>query len=332
MPQLPSTMTAVEIERPGGPDVLRAVQRPMPVPGPGEVLVHVEAAGVNRPDLMQRMGKYPPPPGASDIPGLEIAGTIVSIAEGVSRWHVGDRICALVAGGGYAEYCAAPAVQCLPIPEGLDAIAAGAIPETFFTVWTNVFERGRLAPGERLLVHGGASGIGTTAIQLAHVFGAIVFTTAGTDAKCAACRSLGAAVAINYRTQDFVDVVKTETSAAGVDVVLDMLGADYFARNLDCLALHGRLVQIGLMSGARAEINLTTVMHRRLTITGSTLRVRSVAEKGALARAVETHVWPLLATGRVAPVIDRVFPLIAAADAHRRLESGEHVGKIVLSV
>src|SRR6185436_14743911 len=207
MPHLPSTMTAVEIERPGGPDVLRAVQRPVPVPGPGEVLVHVEAAGVNRPDLMQRMGKYPPPPGASDIPGLEIAGTIVSIADGVSRWHVGDRICALVAGGGYAEYCAAPAVQCLPIPEGLDAIAAGAIPETFFTVWTNVFERGRLAPGERLLVHGGASGIGTTAIQLARAFGARVFATAGSDEKCAACERLGAEKAINYRSQDFVPVV-----------------------------------------------------------------------------------------------------------------------------
>ncbi len=284
--------------------------------------MQVEAAGVNRPDVMQRLGKYPPPPGASDIPGLEIAGTIVSVADVASRWHVGDRICALVSGGGYAEYCAAPAVQCLPIPDGLDAIAAGAIPETFFTVWTNVFERGRLAAGQRLLVHGGASGIGTTAIQLARASKAIVFATAGSNDKCAACRSLGAAVAINYRTQDFVDVVRTETSAAGVDVILDILGADYFARNIECLALNGRLLQIGLMSGARAEINLTAVLHRRLTITGSTLRARTVAEKGALAREVETHVWPLLAAGRVAPVIDRVFPLTAAADAHQRLESG----------
>ncbi len=332
MPQLPKTMTAIEIERPGGPEVLRAVQRPVPNLAPGEVLVQVEAAGVNRPDVMQRLGKYPPPPGASDIPGLEIAGTIVSVADTASRWHVGDRICALVSGGGYAEYCAAPAVQCLPIPDGLDAIAAGAIPETFFTVWTNVFERGRLAAGQRLLVHGGASGIGTTAIQLARASKAIVFATAGTNDKCAACRSLGAAVAINYRTQDFVDVVRTETSAAGVDVILDIMGADYFARNIECLALNGRLLQIGLMSGAKAEINLTAVLHRRLTITGSTLRARTVAEKGALAREVETHVWPLLAAGRVAPVIDRVFPLTAAADAHQRLESGEHVGKVVLTV
>jgi NADPH2:quinone reductase len=332
MRQLPKTMKAIEIEHPGGPEVLRAVERPVPEPGPGELLMRVEAAGVNRPDVMQRLGKYPPPPGASDIPGLEIAGTIVSVAADARRWNVDDRICALVSGGGYAEYCVAPAVQCLPIPEGLDAVAAGAIPETFFTVWTNVFERGRLAAGERLLVHGGASGIGTTAIQLARAFGAIVFATAGSDDKCAACRALGAAVAINYRTQDFVNVVRTETSAAGVDVILDIVGGDYFGRNIECLALNGRLVQIGLMSGARAEINLTAVLQRRLTITGSTLRARSVAEKGALAREVETHVWPHLAAGRVAPVIDRVFPLTAAADAHRRLESGEHTGKIVLKV
>ena len=332
MPQLPKTMTAIEIERPGGPEVLLAVERPVPEPGPGEVLVRVEAAGVNRPDLMQRLGKYPPPPGASDIPGLEIAGTIVSAADGAGRWRVGDRICALVSGGGYAEYCAAPAIQCLPIPESLNAIAAGAIPETFFTVWTNVFERGRLAAGERLLVHGGASGIGTTAIQLARAFDAIVFATAGSDDKCAACRSFGAAVAINYRTQDFVEVVRAETSAAGMDVILDIVGGSYFPRNIDCLAMHGRLVQIGLMGGPKTELNLRPVLDRRLTITGSTLRARSVAEKGALAREVETHVWPLLAAGRVAPVIDRVFPLIEAAEAHRRLESGEHVGKIVLAV
>jgi NADPH2:quinone reductase len=332
MRQLPKTMQAIEIEHPGGPEVLRAVERPVPEPGPGEVLVRVEAAGVNRPDVMQRLGKYPPPPGASDIPGLEIAGTIVSVAADARRWNVDDRICALVTGGGYAEYCLAPAIQCLPIPDGLDALAAGAIPETFFTVWTNVFERGRLAAGERLLVHGGASGIGTTAIQLARAFGAIVFATAGSDDKCAACRSLGAAVAINYRTQDFVDVVRRETSDAGVDVVLDIVGGEYFPRNLGCLAMNGRLVQIGLIGGPKAEINLTAILQRRLTITGSTLRARSVEEKGALAREVETHVWPLIAAGRVAPVIDRVFPLGAAADAHRRLESGEHVGKIVLAV
>jgi NADPH2:quinone reductase len=325
-------MKAIEIEHPGGPEVLRMVERPVPEPGPGELLIRVEAAGVNRPDVMQRLGKYPPPPGASDIPGLEIAGTIVSAGADARRWNVDDRICALVPGGGYAEYCVAPAVQCLPIPGGLDAVAAGAIPETFFTVWTNVFERGRLAAGERLLVHGGASGIGTTAIQLARAFGAIVFATAGSDDKCAACRALGAAIAINYRTQDFVEMVRTETSAAGVNVILDIVGGEYFARNIECLAMNGRLVQIGLMGGAKTELNLTAVLQRRLTITGSTLRARSVAEKGALAREVETHVWPLLAAGRVAPVIDRVFPLDQAAEAHRRLESGEHVGKIVLSV
>jgi NADPH:quinone reductase len=332
MPQPPAPMTAIGISRPGGPEVLQAVERPIPEPATGEVLVRVEAAGVNRPDVMQRLGKYPPPPGASDIPGLEIAGTIVAVAPDVSRWQAGDRICALVAGGGYAEYCAAPAVQCLPIPQGMEAVAAGAIPETFFTVWTNVFERGRLAAGERLLVHGGASGIGTTALQLARAFGAVVFATAGSDGKCDACRSLGAAVAINYRTQDFLDVVRAETSGAGVDVILDIVGGGYLARNLGCLATNGRLVQIGLMGGATAEINLRPVLDRRLTITGSTLRARSVAEKGALAREVETHVWPLLAAGRVAPIIDRVFPLRAAAEAHRRLESGEHVGKIVLAV
>jgi NADPH2:quinone reductase len=325
-------MKAIEIEHPGGPEVLRMVERPVPEPGPGELLIRVEAAGVNRPDVMQRLGKYPPPPGASDIPGLEIAGTIVSAGADARRWNVDDRICALVPGGGYAEYCVAPAVQCLPIPGGLDAVAAAAIPETFFTVWTNVFERGRLAAGERLLVHGGASGIGTTAIQLARAFGAIVFATAGSDDKCAACRALGAAIAINYRTQDFVEMVRTETSAAGVNVILDIVGGEYFARNIECLAMNGRLVQIGLMGGAKTELNLTAVLQRRLTITGSTLRARSVAEKGALAREVETHVWPLLAAGRVAPVIDRVFPLDQAAEAHRRLESGEHVGKIVLSV
>lgn len=331
MAEIPDRMTAIEIAGPGGPEVLRAVERPVPRPSAGEVLVRVDAAGVNRPDVLQRLGTYPPPPGASDIPGLEIAGTIVSVHSDASRWHPGDRICALVAGGGYAEYCTAPAVQCLPIPEGMDAVPAAAIPETFFTVWTNLFQRGGLRPGERVLVHGGTSGIGTTAIQLAHASGAVVFATAGSDLKTAACRRLGAAVAINYHTEDFADAIRRETSGAGVDVILDIIGGDYFGRNLECLAMNGRLVQVGLLGGGRAQIDLSRLLHRRLTITGSTLRARTVEEKGALARDVEANVWPLLAAGRVAPIIDRTFPLTAAAEAHRRMESSEHIGKIVLT-
>jgi NADPH2:quinone reductase len=335
--QIPARMTAIEISSPGGPDVLRAVERPVPQAGPGEVLVRVSAAGVNRPDVMQRRGKYPPPPGASDIPGLEIAGTIVALmprgaphADGARIWDVGDRVCALVAGGGYAEYCTVPAPQCLPIPDGITIESAAAIPETFFTVWTNLFQRAGLRAGERVLVHGGTSGIGTTAIQLAHASGASVLATAGSDEKCAACRRLGARVAINYRTEDFVAAVRRETSSAGVDVVLDIVGGDYFPRNLECLALNGRLVQIGVMGGGRSEIDLTAVLHRRLTVTGSTLRARTVAEKGAIARELEAHVWPLLAAGRVAPIVDSTFPLTDAAGAHRRLESGDQIGKIVL--
>jgi NADPH2:quinone reductase len=315
---------------------LRAVDRAVPQPGPGEVLVRVGAAGVNRPDVMQRLGKYPPPPGASDIPGLEIAGTIVAVtarqtphADGARVWDVGDRVCALVAGGGYAEYCTVPAPQCLSIPNGISVESAAAIPETFFTVWTNLFQRGGLRAGERVLVHGGTSGIGTTAIQLAQACGAIVLATAGSDEKCAACRRLGARLAINYRTEDFVEAVRRETSA-GVDVILDIVGGDYFARNLECLGPNGRLVQIGLMGGARAQIDLRAILDRRLTVTGSTLRARTVAEKGAIARELEAHVWPLLAAGRVAPILDRTFPLSDAADAHRRLESGDQIGKIVL--
>jgi NADPH2:quinone reductase len=283
---------------------------------------------------MQRLGKYPPPPGASDIPGLEIAGTIAALASAGApgRWQPDDRVCALVTGGGYAEYCVAPAVQCLPIPDGMDATTAAAIPETFFTVWANLFQRAHLHAGERVLVHGGTGGIGTTAIQLANAFGADVLATAGSDEKCAACRALGASVSINYRTQDFVEVVRSVTVGSGVDAILDIIGGDYFPRNLECLAMNGRLVQVGLMGGSRAEINLTTLLLRRLTITGSTLRARSVEEKGELAREVETHVWPLLAADRVAPVIDCTFPLRAAAEAHRRLESGQHIGKIVLRV
>jgi len=331
MVSIPVRMTAIEIAGPGGPEVLRAVERPVPQPSSGEVLVRVDAAGVNRPDVLQRLGTYPPPHGASDIPGLEIAGTIVSVHADAKRWRPGDRICALVSGGGYAEYCTAPAVQCLPIPDRMDVVSAAAIPETFFTVWTNLFQRGGLRPGECVLVHGGTSGIGTTAIQLARAYGSVVFATAGSDVKTAACRRLGAAVAIDYHTEDFVDAIRRETSNAGVDVVLDIVGGDYFGRNLECLAMNGRLVQVGLLGGGRAQIDLSRLLHRRLTVTGSTLRARTVEEKGALARDVEANVWPLLADGRVAPIIDRTFPLRAAADAHRRMESSEHIGKIVLT-
>ncbi len=324
-------MIAIEIVEPGGPDVLRAVERPVPAPGPADVLIRVEAAGVNRPDVMQRLGKYPPPPGASDIPGLEVAGTIAAVGPDVTRWREGDRVCALVSGGGYAEYCVAPAPQCLPIPARLDATSAAAVPETFFTVWTNLFERGGLRAGELALIHGGTSGIGTTAIQLARAFGASVYATAGSPDKCEACRRLGADVAIDYNAQDFVAVVRETTAGRGVDVILDIVGGDYLPRNIDALAMNGRLVQIGLIGGSRAQINLTPVLQRRLTITGSTLRARSVDEKGALAAEVERHVWPLLASGAVAPVIDRVFPLAQAADAHRAIEAGTHIGKVVLT-
>jgi putative PIG3 family NAD(P)H quinone oxidoreductase len=302
----------------------------VPAVGADEVLVRVEAAGVNRPDLMQRQGKYPPPPGASDIPGLEIAGGIVAVGDHVDRWHVGDRVMALVAGGGYAEYCVVPAPQVLSIPGGLSMEEAAAIPETFFTVWSNVFERGRLASGESLLVHGGTSGIGTTAIQLGRVFGARVFATAGSPAKCAACERLGAEKGINYRTEDFVDVVKHATGGRGVDVILDMVGGDYLSRNLDALAIDGRLVQIAFLRGSQAEINLNPLMRKRLTLTGSTLRPRSPAEKGLIARALEEHVWPHIASGEVRPVIHAVFPLKEASLAHAELEKGDHVGKIVL--
>ena len=329
--RVPQTMTAVEIAEPGPPDVLRIVQRPTPAPGAGEVLIRVEAAGVNRPDIMQRLGKYPPPPGASDLPGLEVAGTIAAVGPDTPRWRQGNRVCALVAGGGYAQYCTAPGPQCLPLPPALFAEQGAAIPETFFTVWTNLFQRAALRAGERVLVHGGTSGIGTTAIQLAKAFGAEVFATAGTDEKCAACEKLGAQ-AINYRTQDFTAVVRDRTDSRGVDVVLDIVGGDYLQRNIDVLAMHGRLVQIGLMGGARAQINLVRIMERRLTLTGSLLRPRTVQEKGAIAREIEEKVWPLLEAGTVAPVIDRVLPLARAADAHRALEAGEVIGKVVLTV
>lgn len=330
-------MIAIEISQPGDPDVLVPVERPTPKPAAGDVLIKVTAAGVNRPDVMQRRGKYPPPPGASDIPGLEVAGTIVALGEGVSEsstpgWRIGDHVCALVSGGGYAEYCAAPSPQCLPVPKGMDVTSAAAIPETFFTVWTNVFERGRLQPGGSILIHGGSSGIGTTAIQLARARGSRVFATAGSAEKCRACEQLGAERAINYRDEAFVAVVREATGNRGVDVVLDMVGAEYFARNVDALAMEGRLVEIATLRGATAELNIATIMQRRLTITGSTLRTRSVAEKGAIASALREHVWPLLESGVVKPIVFATFPLRDAAAAHRLMESSTHVGKLVLVV
>ena len=323
-------MIAIEIRQPGNPEVLVPVDRPRPQPAAGDVLIKVAAAGVNRPDVLQRRGRYPPPPGASDIPGLEIAGTVEAVGDGVTRWAPGDSICALVAGGGYAEYCVAPAPQCLPVPRGLDAVAAAAIPETFFTVWTNVFERGRLKARESILVHGGSSGIGTTAIQLARAFDARVFATAGSADKCAACERLGAERCINYRDADFVAAIRELTGGNGVNVVLDIVAGDYVARNLDVLAVDGRLVQIGVLAGAKAEINVAVIMQKRLVVTGSTLRARPVSDKAAIAAAVREHVWPLLESGTVKPIIHATFPLRDAAGAHRLMESSAHIGKIVL--
>jgi NADPH:quinone reductase len=329
-PDVPSSMIAIAISSPGGPEVLQP--RPHPVPGvsAGDVLIRVAAAGVNRPDLLQRQGKYAPPPGAPDTPGLEVAGTLVAIGASVAGWTVGDHVCALVAGGGYAEYCVAPAVQCLPVPRGFSMVEAAAIPETFFTVWTNVFDRGRLQAGETILIHGGASGIGTTAVMLARAFGATVYATAGTPEKCAACERLGATRAINYRTEDFLEVVRAATTGAGVDLVLDMVGGDYVSRNLEVLAVEGRLVQIAFLRGGRVEVNLAPLMQKRLTFTGSTLRPRTPQEKGAIARALHQHVWPRFERGELRPVIHATFPLERASDAHAMLEAGEHVGKIVL--
>jgi putative PIG3 family NAD(P)H quinone oxidoreductase len=335
-------MKAVEITEPGPPDVLRLVDRPDPVPGPGEVLIDVVAAGVNRPDLMQRQGNYPPPKGTTDIPGLEIAGRIAAlgpswgdVAPGSASgrpWRIGDEVCALVAGGAYAERCAAPGVQCLPVPRSLTLVEAAAVPETYFTVWTNVFDRGHLARNEWLLVHGGTSGIGSTAIQLADAMGSIVIATAGTDAKCRAALKLGARHAINHRTTDFVAAVKETTAGRGVDVILDIVGGAYTPRNLDCLARDGRLVQVGVMGGATTEISLRTILLKRLTITGSTLRIRTPEEKGVIAAALEQRVWPLLEAGRVRPLVEVTLPLAQAAEAHRQLEAGTIVGKVVLTV
>ncbi|HEV7369339.1 NAD(P)H-quinone oxidoreductase [Arenibaculum sp.] len=328
---LPETMTAVEIARPGGPEVLRPATRPVPRPGPGEVLIRVAAAGVNRPDVMQREGRYDPPPGSSDLPGLEVAGTVVALGEGVGSVSLGDRVCALVAGGGYAEYCVAPVPQVLPVPAGFDMVRAAAVPETYFTVWTNVFERGRLAAGESLLVHGGSSGIGTTAIQLAVAFGARVFATAGTAEKCRACEALGAERAIDYRTEDYGAVVKELTGGRGVDVVLDMVGGDYVQRDIDCMAVEGRHVSIAFLGGPKVTLNLYPLMTKRLTLTGSTLRPRSVEQKGAIAAALREKVWPLFESGKLGPVVHSTFPLADAAKAHALMESSGHIGKIVLS-
>jgi NADPH:quinone reductase len=325
-----AVMKAIAITSFGGPEVLQEIERPTPQPGPGDVLVRVEAAGVNRPDIMQRLGKYPPPPGASDLPGLEIAGAVAAVGADVRRWREGDRVCALVAGGGYAEYCAVPEPQCLPQPDNLTVVEAAAVPETYFTVWTNLFQRAGMRRGDRVLIHGGTSGIGTTAIQLAREFGAeLVLATAGSDEKCAACERLGAK-AINYRTQDFVEVTRSVTSGAGVDIILDIVGGDYVQRNLEALAMRGRLIQIGLQGGSRTQVNLAVLMQKRLTLTGSTLRPRSPEEKGAIARELEQQVWPLFAAKRVVPIVDRVLPMREAAEAHRLLEAGTIVGKIVL--
>jgi NADPH2:quinone reductase len=323
-------MIAIEITQPGGPDVLVPVERPMPRPGPGEVLIKTEGAGLNYGDTLQRRGLYPPPPGASDIPGLEVAGTVQEIGSDVDQWRVGDRICALLTGGGYAQYCVAPAAQCLPIPRPLDTVAAAAVPEAFFTVWTNAFDRGRLKAGEWVLIHGGARGIGTTAIQLARAFGARVVTTAGSPEKCAACERLGAERAINYRQTDFVQAAREATGGHGVNLILDIVGGDYIQRNLDALALEGRLVQIGVIGGSMAQVNTWTILTRRLTFTGSTLRARSVAEKGAIAATLRERVWPLLDSGAIAPIVHKTFPLERAADAHRALEEDRHIGKLLL--
>jgi len=332
MSSLPSRMTAIGIKTPGGPDMLVPEEREVPAPGAGEILVKVAAAGVNRPDVMQRQGLYPPPKGAPDIPGLEIAGEVAAIGSGVKRWKLGDKVMALVIGGGYAQYCLAHESHALPIPATYAMTEAAAIPETFFTVWHNVFERGALKSGETFLVHGGSSGIGTTAIQLAKAFGARVITTAGSDDKCEACRKLGADIAINYKTEDFVAAIKDKTAGAGADVILDMVGGDYIERNYEAAAVEGRIVQIAFQGSPKANVDFRRIMLKRLHHTGSTLRSRSVADKGAIAAAIAQNVLPLIAAGKVKPIMDSTFPLTEAAAAHARMESSAHIGKIVLTV
>ena len=324
----PERMQVVEITEPGGPEILAPAERETPKPGKGEVLIKVAAAGVNRPDALQRAGNYPPPPGASDIPGLEVAGEVAALGEGVENYGLGDHVCALVTGGGYAEYCVAPSAQCLPVPQGMDFVHAAGLPETFFTVWSNVFDRAKLAAGETLLVHGGSSGIGTTAIQLARAFGARVFATAGSAEKCEACEELGAERAINYREEDFAEIVK---EAGGADVVLDMVGGDYIAKDIDLLKPDGRLVFIAFLGGPKAEVSFLPVMLKRLTVTGSTLRARGVAFKAGIAANLEARVWPLLEGGQIKVVLNRTFALAEAAKAHELMESSKHIGKIVLT-
>ena len=328
----PISMTCVEIAEFGGPEVLKPATRPTPEVAAGEILVRVAAAGVNRPDIFQRQGNYPPPRGVTHILGLEVAGVVAAVADDIAGWKAGDSLCALTSGGGYAEYCAVPAPQCLPIPDGLNMIEAAAVPETFFTVWTNIFERAALKPGETFLVHGGAGGIGTAAIQMANRLGARIIATAGTAEKCALCMELGAERAINYRQEDFVDVAKEFGNGKGVDVILDMVGGGYIERNIKALAADGRLVNIAYLQGSKAEINFLPVMLKRLTITGSTPRPQTVERKGAIAGALQERIWPLIAADGIKPVINATFPLAEAADAHRLMESGNHFGKIVLVV
>ncbi|NKB50394.1 MAG: zinc-binding dehydrogenase [Alphaproteobacteria bacterium] len=325
-------MTAIEIAESGGPEVLRPVERPVPAAAPGEILIAVAAAGVNRPDVAQRAGLYPPPPGASDLPGLEVAGEVVALGDGVSDWQAGDKVCALVSGGGYAQYVSVPAVQVLPVPNGFDMITAAGIPETFFTVWANVFDRGGLTAGESILIHGGSSGIGTTAIQLARAFGATAYVTVGTAEKARFCEELGAAAAINYKQQDFVDEIKAATEGAGVDVILDMVGGDYLPRNIRLLRADGRLLQVALMGGVKGELDLGRVMTRRLVVTGSTLRPRSTVFKGEIAQSLRDRVWPLFEAGEISPVIHQTFALNEAAQAHALMETSTHIGKIILTV
>ena len=330
MDVISKSMNYIQIETHGEPEVLKLDSMSVPEPGPGQVLIHVKAAGVNRPDVMQRKGLYPPPPGATDVPGLEVSGTVVSVGDNVSETAVGTEVCSLVACGGYAEFCLAVAAVCLPVPKNISLVDAAGLPETFFTVWSNVFERGQLKAGESLLVHGGSSGIGTTAIQLGKAFGAIVYTTAGTIEKCEFCENLGADVAINYRKQNFSEEIKSLTKGKGVDLILDMVGGSYFPRNIRLLADEGRLVQIALMQGSKAEVDFRSLLLKRVTLTGSTLRPRSVEEKTKIAKALRKNVWPLLDSGTVRPIIHQTFPLEQAKDAHILMESSTHIGKILL--
>ena len=330
MNNIPQSMNYIQIEKHGDPEVLKLHSMPVPEPGPGEVLIKVAAAGVNRPDVMQRKGLYPPPPGATDVPGLEVSGTVVSVGQNVSKPPINSEVCALVTCGGYAEYCLAAASICLPVPEKISLVNAAGIPETFFTVWTNVFKRGQLKAGESLLVHGGSSGIGTTAIQLGKAFGATVYTTAGTSDKCEFCNNLGADAAINYIEQDFSEEIKRLTEGKGVNVILDMVGGPYFPKNIRLLADEGRLVQIALMQGSKAEVDFRSLLLKRVTLTGSTLRPRSVEEKTKIAQALQKNVWPLLESGAIRPIIHQTFPLKQASEAHRLMESSAHIGKILL--